>query len=283
MSAIPPTLLVVPTYNEAQNIETLIDPVERVRVDLPADVLVVDDGSPDGTAERVRTFQSKRPWVHLLMRSGPQGLGSAYRAGFRWGLDRRYDRIGEMDADLSHDPAAIPALSRALDGGAALAIGSRYVVGGTVEGWPLSRRMLSRGANVFARTLLRLPVRDVTAGFRLYTAQAVRHVLRTGTTCDGYGFQVEAVTALTRSGFEIAEVPIDFRDREFGTSKMSLKITIEAAKRCWQLARSRPSDATPEDLVLPRRTRSERVIVDRTITSSASSPIGAADGSRGNR
>jgi dolichol-phosphate mannosyltransferase len=277
-------LLVVPTYNEVANIETLIGHVELVRAALPVDVLVVDDGSPDGTADRVRALQATRPWIHLIVRSGPQGLGSAYRAGFRWALDRRYGRIGEMDADLSHDPAAVPALSGALDAGAALAIGSRYVAGGTVDGWPLSRRMLSRGANLFARTLLRLRVRDVTAGFRLYTAPAVRHVLRTGTTCDGYGFQVEAVTALVRGGFEVAEVPIDFRDREFGDSKMSLKITMEAAKRCWQLARRRPPEGTADELELVLApARSEHTTVDRAVAPSASSPIGAAARSRGDR
>ena len=279
MSASPPTLVVVPTYNEALNVESLVAHVERVRDDVPVDLLVVDDGSPDGTADLVRKLQYSRPWIHLIERSGPQGLGSAYREGFRWGLEGGYDRIGEMDADLSHDPASVPALARALDRGAALAIGSRYVAGGTVEGWPLSRRMLSRGANIFARTLLRLPARDATAGFRLYTAPAVRHVLRTGTTCDGYGFQIEAVTALARSGFDVAEVPIAFRDREFGTSKMSLAITIEAAKRCFVLAGPRARRRTvqrAEPAVMSTQTGH----VNGAVHPSAPSGVAADDNSR---
>jgi dolichol-phosphate mannosyltransferase len=279
MSASPPTLLVVPTYNEALNVESLVVHVERVRDDVPVDLLVVDDDSPDGTAELVRKLQDSRPWVHLIERSGPQGLGSAYRVGFRWGLEHGYDRIGEMDADLSHDPASIPALADALDRGAALAIGSRYVAGGTVEGWPLPRRILSRGANVVARTLLRLPARDVTAGFRLYSAPAVRHVLRAGTTCDGYGFQIEAVTTLARGGFDVVEVPISFRDREFGTSKMSLKITMEAAKRCLVLAGPRERRRAAE-VAEPAVASALPDDVDSAYASSTPPRVAAAEGSR---
>ena len=181
-----------------------------------------------------------RPWLHLLERDRPTGLGSAYRAGFRWALDRPYARIGEMDADLSHDPAVIPSMLAVSESGADLVIGSRYVAGGASEGWPLSRRALSRGANRFARTVLRLSSRDVTAGFRLYSRRAVRLLLETGTRCDGYGFQVEGAYLVERAGGLVAEVPICFRDRRYGSSKMTRQIAIEAARRCFHLATHPP-------------------------------------------
>lgn len=230
------TLFVIPTYNEALNVPRLAEPLDAVRKKLDFDLLFVDDDSPDGTAGHVEQLRRTRPWIHLMQRPRRQGLGSAYRDGFRWGLSRGYDRVGEMDADLSHDPAAIPDIAGSIDRGAALALGSRYVPGGSVEGWPISRRALSRGANIFARTLLRLSIHDVTCGFRLYTAPAARHVLETGTLCDGYGFQVEATVSLVRGGFRVDEVPIHFTDRTLGSSKMSFAITREAARRCFALA-----------------------------------------------
>jgi dolichol-phosphate mannosyltransferase len=233
-----PILMVVPTYEEAENVPLLLERLRDVRDGLDLHLLVVDDSSPDGTAEVVRDAQLTHPWLHLLRRPGRQGLGSAYRDGFRWGLDNGYERIGEMDADLSHDPSALPALAACLDRGADLALGSRYVAGGGSKGWPLRRRLLSRGANLFARTLLELDVRDVTSGYRLFSSRAIRLLLETGTYCDGYGFQVEGVHILHRAGYTIEEVPITFRDRTFGTSKMSLATASEAARRCFALARS---------------------------------------------
>ncbi|MDH4113699.1 MAG: polyprenol monophosphomannose synthase [Actinomycetota bacterium] len=233
-------LFVVPTYDEAGNVAALVAALEPI-VDGPGlDVLVIDDGSPDGTGSIVAKLASTRPWLHLLERDRPTGLGSAYRAGFTWALDRSYGWIGEMDADLSHDPAVIPQMLDAAAGGADLVVGSRYVAGGGAEGWPLARRALSRGANRFARTLLRLGTRDVTAGFRLYSRRAVELILDAGTRCDGYGFQVEGAYLVERGGGGVVEVPIRFHDRRYGRSKMSRSIAIEAAKRCVRLAVSPP-------------------------------------------
>ena len=241
MTCEPEALVVIPTYSEAPNVPTLIERIEAVRGPGRLEILVVDDNSPDGTGDVVESLRDTRPWIHLLRRERPMGLGSAYRAGFRWGLERGYRLIGEMDADLSHDPASLPRLLGAIDDGADLAIGSRYVAGGGSEGWPLLRRMLSRGANRFARTLLRLRVRDVTAGFRIYRSEAIRVVLDAGTQCDGYGFQVESVYLVARAGGRVDEVPIVFVDRRYGESKMSAAIAREAAKRCIALAVSRRS------------------------------------------
>jgi dolichol-phosphate mannosyltransferase len=236
-------LLVVPTYNELGNLDELVDRLSQARRRRPFDVLILDDGSPDGTGDRVRVLGQDRPWLNLVERDGPQGLGSAYRAGFAWARSRGYSRVGEMDADLSHDPAAVPMLETAVVDGADLALGSRYVAGGGSEGWSLARRLLSRGANLFARTLLRLPTRDVTGGFRVYSGRAIDVVLEHGTECDGYGFQVESVYVLTRSDMRIVEVPITFRERQFGRSKMSNKVVWEAARRCVRLAFTSSADA----------------------------------------
>jgi dolichol-phosphate mannosyltransferase len=176
-----------------------------------------------------------RPWLHLLRRAGERGLGAAYRAGFAWALERTYSYVAEMDADLSHDPGDLPRLLAAAHGGADLSLGSRYVPGGGAEGWPLRRRLLSRAANLFARALLRLPVRDATGGFRIYSRRAV-HLLLEGTTeCQGYGFQVEGVHTVISAGLSATEVPIIFRDRTWGDSKMSTSTAIEAAQRCFAL------------------------------------------------
>jgi dolichol-phosphate mannosyltransferase len=232
--------MVVPTYNEIENVDTLVERIGRVRDTHAVDVLFVDDGSPDGTGARVHELRTTRPWIHILEREGRMGLGSAYRAGFRWAIDHGYDHVGEMDADLSHDPSYLPALDTAVTRGAQLALGSRYVHGGGSEGWPLQRRLLSRGANLFARTLLRLPTHDVTGGFRVYDRNAIELLLEQGTECDGYGFQVEGVCAVTRAGMRVAEVPIIFRDRAFGRSKMTPSIVWEATRRCIALAFERP-------------------------------------------
>jgi dolichol-phosphate mannosyltransferase len=234
-------LVVVPTYNERDNVPALIDGLERARAQLAFDVLFVDDGSPDGTGTFVEASARSRPWIHLLERNAPLGLGSAYRAGFRWGRERAFGRLGEMDADLSHDPAVIPALDAEVRAGSDLAIGSRYVPGGSCVGWPITRRGLSLGANAFARILLHLPQRDVTAGFRVYNARAIDLVLETGTGCDGYGFQVEALYLVHRNGLRISEVPITFREREQGRSKMSRRTVWEAGRRCVSLAFSPPT------------------------------------------
>lgn len=215
-------LVVLPTYNEADNIAEVL---RRLREAVPeADVLVVDDGSPDGTAEIVRSVGG----VDILARPGKLGLGSAYRDGFIEGLRRGYEVLVEMDADLSHDPAALPDLLQAVDDGADLAVGSRYVAGGSIAHWSARRRALSRWGNRYARWALALPLADATSGFRAYRADVVRRLDLYSVRADGYGFQIEMAYRVARAGGEIVEVPIAFVDRRRGASKMGLPIVVEA-------------------------------------------------------
>lgn len=219
-------LVVIPTYNERDNIEEVVRRLFQAVGD-SAHLLVVDDGSPDGTAERVKHLIAERDDIYLFERAGKQGLGTAYKEGFAWGLEHGYWAMVEMDADLSHDPADAPRLLRALDD-ADLAIGSRYVRGGAVEDWGLTRRLLSRYANVYVRHWLRLGVRDATAGLRAYRAE-ILSVIQLGTVrSEGYGFQIEMTLRVTQAGGRIIEVPITFSERVVGRSKMSSKIVFEA-------------------------------------------------------
>jgi dolichol-phosphate mannosyltransferase len=237
-----PLLVVVPTYDEAGNVGALVSRIDALGAGRDFDVLVVDDSSPDGTAGLVRRLSAGRPWLHLLERDGRRGLGSAYRDGFRWGLSHGYTYLGEMDADLSHDPADLPRLQEtAVD--ADVVLGSRYVPGGRTEGWPWKRRLLSRAANAYARALLGAGIKDVTSGFRVYSRRAVELLLQAGARCDGYGFQVEGIWIASRSGLSIREIPIAFRNRELGVSKMSARIALEAARRCLVMAFTRPAIA----------------------------------------
>lgn len=220
-------LIVLPTYNEAENIVEVLD---RVREAVPyADVLVVDDGSPDGTGDLAEQWGADHDGgVSVLRRGAKAGLGSAYRAGFAYGLANGYDALIEMDSDLQHDPAALPALISAVESGADLAIGSRYVPGGAIPDWPKHREWLSRGGNRYAALLLRLQVRDATAGFRCYGAPMLSRIELNSITADGYGFQIEMAYNIARRGGRIVEVPITFNDRVRGTSKMSGRIVVEA-------------------------------------------------------
>ena len=220
-------LVILPTYNEAENIVEVLD---RVREAVPdADVLVVDDGSPDGTGDLAEQWgEANGGGVAVLRRGAKAGLGSAYRAGFRRGLDEGYDALIEMDSDLSHDPAALPALISAVTNGADLAIGSRYVPGGCIPDWPKHREWLSRGGNRYAAVVLGLQVRDATAGFRCYSSDILERIDLDSVTADGYGFQIEMAYNVARLGGRIVEVPISFTDRVRGTSKMSGRIVIEA-------------------------------------------------------
>lgn len=219
-------LAVLPTYNEADNI---VEVLRRLRKVVPdADILVVDDASPDGTADAARTCGAEVGGVDVLMRVGKLGLGSAYRDGFREGLRRGYQVLVEMDSDLSHDPAAVPALLRAIEGGADLVVGSRYVVGGSIPHWSRFRRALSRWGNRYARWILRLPVADATSGFRAYRADIVTRLDLASVQSDGYGFQIEMAFRVARAGGGIVEVPIRFLDRKHGRSKMSFPIIVEA-------------------------------------------------------
>ncbi len=219
-------LIVLPTYNEAANIDAVL---RRIRAALEeATVLVVDDGSPDGTADTAEVLGKELGNVEVMRRSGKSGLGSAYRAGFHWGLDRGYDAFIEMDADLSHEPEALPGLVAALCGSCELAVGSRYVAGGVIPNWAWHRRLLSRGGNVYASALLGLGVADSTSGFRAYSASLLRRIELDRIRADGYGFQIEMTYQARRAGASVVEVPIRFVDRVEGESKMSMIIVVEA-------------------------------------------------------
>ena len=219
-------LVVIPTYNEAENIERML---QRVDECLPeAGVLVVDDGSPDGTAELVEAAIGRYRDVHLLRRNEKSGLGSAYRTGFGWGLERGYDAFIEMDCDFSHDPAALPGLIAPISEGYEVVIGSRYVEGGSIPNWAWHRELLSRGGNLYASTVLGLGVRDSTAGFRCYTASILQRLDLERIRAEGYGFQIEMTYRSKQHGAAITEVPIAFVDRAAGESKMSSFIVVEA-------------------------------------------------------
>lgn len=219
------TLVVLPTYNEAETIEEVL---RRTRAALPeASILVVDDGSPDGTAELASKLGEDLGAIDVLRRSARRGLGDAYRAGFAWGLEREAQALVEMDSDLSHDPAALPGLVSALDR-SDLVIGSRYVPGGSIPQWGLHRRLLSKGGNMYSALMLGVPVRDMTSGFRVYRADLLRVMDLEAVRADGYGFQIEMTYRAATAGARIVEVPIRFVDREAGQSKMSSHIVIEA-------------------------------------------------------
>ena len=216
----------VPTYNEAENIATVI---QRVKKALPdAGILVVDDGSPDGTADLVESLADPTDQVAVLRRERKSGLGSAYRAGFAWGLERGYEACVEMDADLSHDPDALPELVAPLEQGHEVSIGSRYVRGGSIPNWSWSRHLLSWGGNRYASALLGLGVADSTAGFRAYAATVLRRLDLDAIRAEGYGFQIEMTFRAKQAGASIVEVPICFVDRVAGESKMSSAIVVEA-------------------------------------------------------
>jgi dolichol-phosphate mannosyltransferase len=219
-------LVVIPTYNESENIERML---RRIHECLPgAGVLVVDDGSPDGTADLVKAVAAELPDVHLLSRASKSGLGSAYRAGFAWGLAHGYDACIEIDADFSHDPAALPSLVAPLGEGFDVVIGSRYVEGGSIPKWAWHRHLLSRGGNAYASAVLGLGVVDSTAGYRVYGADILRRLDLDRIRAEGYGFQIEMTYRARQHGAAITEVPIKFVDREAGESKMSSVIVIEA-------------------------------------------------------
>jgi dolichol-phosphate mannosyltransferase len=228
--------VIIPTYNERDNLEPIVG---RVRAAVPdAHVLVVDDNSPDGTGEIADKLAAFDPQVHVLHRAGKSGLGTAYIAGFGWGLEHGYGVLVEHDADGSHDPADLPKMLAAL-ARADLVIGSRYVPGGTVVNWPKSREVLSRGANIYVRIMLGIGVHDATAGFRAYRAQTLRAIGLDQVASQGYCFQVDLTLRTAERGFTIAEVPITFTERARGASKMSQAVVAEALWRVaqWGVAR----------------------------------------------
>ncbi|HTT86372.1 MAG TPA: polyprenol monophosphomannose synthase [Acidimicrobiales bacterium] len=219
-------LVVIPTYNEAKNVEAVL---RAVRGALPdAGILVVDDGSPDGTADLAEGLAPTLGQVSVLRRRAKSGLGSAYRAGFAWGLERGFDAFVEMDADFQHDPAALPALVAPVADGVDLVVGSRYIPGGSIPKWRWHRRLLSQGGNVYAAALLGLGVKDSTSGFRCYSARILQAVDLGMVRAEGYGFQIEMVRQVLDHGGTVVEVPIRFEDRVAGESKMSMAIVVEA-------------------------------------------------------
>jgi dolichol-phosphate mannosyltransferase len=220
------TLIVLPTYNEADNV---VEVLRQARAAAPdADVLVVDDGSPDGTADLAEKWGAEHGQVQVMRRTEKNGLGAAYKAGFRAGLAQGYDVLVEMDCDLQHDPSVLPALIHPIEDGADLAIGSRYVQGGGAPTREASRTLISRVGNVYAASVLGLRVRDVSSGFRAFSAEALRRIDLDQVEADGFGFQIEMVYHLARSGARVVEVPIIFGDREAGESKMESRIVVEA-------------------------------------------------------
>lgn len=236
-SPLPPTLVVIPTYDER---EALPGTLARLRAAVPAaQVLIVDDASPDGTGQWAAAAAQRDPAVHVLHRAGKQGLGPAYLAGFAWGLERGFEQLVEMDADASHRPEQLPALLEAVRRGADLAIGSRWVPGGAVHDWPLRRLLLSHGANMYVRALMGLGVHDATAGFRVFRAELLERLLAGDIASQGYCFQVDMTRRARELGAVITEVPIDFDERAEGASKMSSAIVREALVKVtlWGLAR----------------------------------------------
>jgi dolichol-phosphate mannosyltransferase len=228
--------VVVPTYDERENLEPLIT---RLRVAVPdADVLVVDDASPDGTGELADRLAGADSRIRVLHRPGKDGLGHAYLAGFAIALAEEYDFVVEIDADGSHDPAALPAMIALAESGADLVIGSRWVPGGSVKNWPWFRRAISRFGNAYSRWALRSRIRDITAGFRVYRVSALESLGLTSVSSQGYCFQVELAWRLERAGGRVAEHPITFVERVTGHSKMHTGIVVEALVRvtAWGVA-----------------------------------------------
>lgn len=240
-------LVIVPTYCERENVEALAEAV--LHACPRADLLFVDDSSPDGTGRVLDALAARRPQVHVLRRRGRAGHGRAYVTGFRWALERDYPLVVGMDADLSHDPREVPRLLEAAEA-ADLVIGSRYVAGARLEDWGLGRELLSRAAGLYAGVVTGLPCSDPTGGFKCYRREVLRWLDLDGITSNGFAFQVEVTHRIWRAGFRIVEVPITFRNRRAGRSKISWTIALEGAwKICSLLAEAgfsrRPSSTRP--------------------------------------
>lgn len=221
-------LVIIPTYNECENVEKI---TSRVRRSVPdAHILIADDNSPDGTGRIADQIAEDDNHVHVLHRKGKEGLGAAYLAGFAWGLERNYDVLVEMDADGSHQPEQLPLLLKALER-ADMVKGSRWVRGGSVVNWAKHRELLSRGASIYTRVWLGIPVKDTTGGFTAFRATTLRGIGLDRIESAGYCFQIDLAWRAVKAGFKVAEVPIEFVEREFGTSKMSRNIVFEALIR----------------------------------------------------
>ena len=227
------TLIVVPTYNERDNVRGV---AAAFLAALPAvQLLFVDDNSPDGTGQVLAELAAGEPRIHVMHRAGKLGLGTAYVQGFGWGLERGYDYLLEMDADGSHDPKYLPQMVALADDGADLVIGSRYVPGGGTQNWGVGRKLISRGGSLYARTILGVDVRDLTAGFMLWRRTALEAIDLSTITSNGYSFQIEMKYRALQRGLRVVETPIVFVDRAVGQSKMSRKIFAEALLKVWSL------------------------------------------------
>jgi len=226
-------LIVVPTYNERDNVAGIS---ERLLAALPvADILFVDDNSPDGTGALLDEMAVNQPRIHVMHRAGKLGLGTAYIAGFTWGLERGYDYLFETDADGSHDPKYLAQMLALAEDGADAVIGSRYVPGGGTENWGFGRQLLSRGGGLYARTILGIDIRDVTAGFICWRKRALEAIDLATISSNGYSFQIEMKYRAIKKGMRLVETPIVFIDRRVGQSKMSRAIFIEALAKVWAL------------------------------------------------
>lgn len=226
-------LIVTPTYDERDNLERFVSAVHQVLPD--AHVLVIDDNSPDGTGRIADRLAGRDERVRVLHRSGKLGIGSAYIDGFRLGLRDGYDVLFQMDTDLSHDPRYLPDFLAAIERGADLVLGSRNVPGGGVEGWGLGRHLLSKGGSLYSRSILGLPIRDLTSGFKAWRRDVLTAIDLGALRSEGYSFQIEMTWRAIRRGFSVREVPIVFVDRRAGESKMSRKIFLEAVVMVWKL------------------------------------------------
>jgi len=227
------SLVIIPTYNEKENIRTVIEKLDDLNIDL--DVLIIDDNSPDGTGAIIKELQKSHKNIFLIERPGKMGLGTAYVKGFRWALEKGYQYILEMDADLSHNPEDVPHLIDACKMGADLAIGSRYCDGVNVVNWPIKRLLLSYGANLYTRIITRMPVKDATAGFKCFNRKVLESIDLNRIKSSGYSFQIEMNFRAWKKGFQISEVSIIFIERTEGHSKMSKGIVWEAVFMVWKL------------------------------------------------
>lgn len=244
------TVIIIPTYNEIENIHLII----RAITALPRsfDILVIDDNSPDGTAQAIKEIQKTQKHIHLIERSGKLGLGTAYITGFKWALEQGYDYIFEMDADFSHDPNSLIPLLEACEQGADMSVGSRYIRGGKVVNWPRKRILLSYFASIYVRLITWMPVSDTTGGFVCYKRNTLLSIDLDKISFVGYAFQIEMKYAVWSSGFKIKEVPITFKDRELGVSKMSTKIFKEAFWGVFQIRKNTLFNTTHYQALPPK-------------------------------
>jgi len=234
------SIVIIPTYNERENIERIV--TAALAADRQIDILIVDDNSPDGTGAVADRLARTSRRVTVLHRAGKAGLGAAYKAGFRHALARGYEQLIEMDADFSHNPADLPRLIAPVAGDEAdLVLGSRWVHGGGTRNWPIHRQLISRGGSLYARTILGVPIHDLTGGFKCFHRRVLETIDLDAIRASGYGFQIELTYYALQAGFRVHEVPIVFTEREHGASKMSRRIVIEAMGMVWKLRATPPA------------------------------------------